>query len=164
MNNPSPPPPTLDYATPTPAQPISPIRLVLWSVLGPCEGAVAGLVNAGTATWFWVHFGSIPYVLFENWTQARGSFQEMAACGGVFGVFFGLALYIFERISHRRMPVLRQALVTMGLAIIVFGSINYWSIRTMQGDLWPNIGDCFLVMCLAFIASVLTSRRAVRYY
>ena len=147
---------TLDYQTAQPAAFAWRRALLLVFCFGPLTGALVGFAQANAACLCWVCHGKPdPYDM--NTAAEEMDRGNVAFAGGVVGVGYGLALWLFEIVARRRIrfAIAIPVVTALGFAIaaIVF------SIEFRRGTFqWFGMSEA-IALLVGLVVSPLISRK-----
>jgi hypothetical protein len=114
-------PVALDYhspgSTPTPRRPFW--RFVL---LGPVTGSAVGFVQTSAAVVCWLAHGA-PDFFFRGWSGVDMHYVLLIIGGGIVGIPYGICLWLFERLSLRRVRLFIAVPLLLVVALLIEGGI-----------------------------------------
>lgn len=129
------------------------LRLLL---LGPVTGGVVGLASTSAAVLAWLVFGQ-PDFYFRSWSGVVAQYLMLTIGGAGAGMFYGLGLLTYERLSGCRVQL---ALLIPVLFASMFAISGMYTAHEFQNHLidWVAAPE-FGVALFGFVLSIATSKR-----
>jgi hypothetical protein len=152
---------TLEYQTPAPRSPEW-WPFVRFCLLGPVTGALVGFVETSAAMLCWIWHGE-PDFWFRGWRGVEATYEMLMVGGGVIGVLYGIALFLFERLAQRhiRLKVAIPTVLTLAFLVNIAITENQFRARKLDWFLTPETVAIMAGLAVSTAASQSISRSHV---